>query len=816
MNWTRQMTQAEEPFEDPFASLLAQYESELTAGAPVDPSRFSSLADPRLAGRLVKAGECLELLEQVWPRPHGLAPDGEPLPEAVDRFEIIRELGRGGFGIVYLALDPVLRREIALKLQRPETVLSPELRRRFLREAQAAGALNHPNIVAVYEVGEASVLAWIAVEHCPGMSLAQWLARWQTPVPPRLAAELAAQLADAVAYAHGRGILHRDIKPSNVLLVAEEPSPSGRGQGEGARVARPEEAWETAKEQQDTSAVQENGAASSPELVRDAGAAVSRTPFTGHQGVPPACAMSECFDGGGAPCPPEAGVLAREAVAFLSRARPKLTDFGLAKVLDGDAVETKSGTMIGTPGYMAPEQIESAAGTVGQATDVYGLGLVLYEMLTAKPAFSGTTRAETLKRVLLEEPATPRKLCRQVPRDLQAIVMEAIDKKPERRYFSAAELAIDLRRYLADKPVRARQPRFYEHAWRFVRRRPAWVTTAALLILAGCLLAGLTRIASENRALLGYQMVRFTTNPDKARVVFVPLNPATGEPDPTKAVRPSGRTPVRVELLPADYFVVVKLDDGRFHEVYRHVPRGRSELAFAHEWDIKSGEFEIPLVDMPRPNVADGMAPISLDTEEPVADTTPAPSFYMDCREFSIGDFLMLEPRAPIDDIDGKLNKDLPRDHAMLCGYDLARRLAEKCGKRLPTFDEYRLVAKHRISESRAISDRSDAVTEFGPVGTPAEDRTDTDPPIFGLYSNVAEWTVTPVVGAMAKPGFDGRLIFGGDQFVVGGNPTVAREHREAAAPFAVHQAATGIGLGFRCVRSVKPHYIDDATAQVP
>jgi serine/threonine-protein kinase len=797
------MTQAEERFEDRFASLLAQYESDLTAGAPVDPTRFSSLADPRLAGRLVKAGECLELLEQVWPRPRGLTPDGEPLPEAVDRFEIIRELGRGGFGIVYLAFDPVLRREIALKVQRPETVLSPELRRRFLREAQAAGALNYPNIVAVYEVGEASVLAWIAVEYCPGMSLAQWLARWQTPVPPRLAAEMVAQLADAVAYAHSRGILHRDIKPSNVLLVAAEPSPPGKGQSEGAGTLRQVRA--------DAPADSGGGVAGddrrkSPVDSPDAGAWAASTSAT-HASEP-------CFDGGGAPCPPEPGALAREATVFLSSARPKLTDFGLAKVLDGDAVETKSGTLIGTPGYMAPEQIESTAGQVGTATDVYGLGLVLYEMLTAKPAFAGTTRAETFKRVLLEEPASPRKVCRQVPRDLQAIALEAIDKKPERRYFSAAELAIDLRRYLADKPVRARQPRFYEHAWRFVRRRPAWVTTAALLILAGCLLAGLTRIASENRTLLGYQTVRFTTKPDKARVVFVPLDPTTGEPDPTKAVRPRDRTPLRVELLPGDYFVVAMLDDGRFHEVYRHVPRGRSEPNFGNMWDDESGEIEMPLVDMPPSNVADGMAPISLDTEEAVVGTTLAPSFYMDCHEFSVGDFLRVGPAT--DDGDGKLNKELPLDHAMRCRYDQARRLAEICGKRLPSFDEYRLAAKRRTSKSRAIGDHGDAVAEFGPVGTPAEDRTDTNPPVFGLYSNVAEWTVTRGVGATARPGFDFRLIFGGDQLVVEGNPTVAREHRETAAPFAVEHTARGIGLGFRCVRSVKPHYIDDATAQAP
>jgi serine/threonine protein kinase len=119
---------------------------------------------------------------------------------------------------VFLGFDPLLERQVAIKVPRPEALLSPELRCRFLREAQAAAALNHPNIVAVHEVGEQGPLCYIASAYCEGQTLSAWLAQRTQPVPCELAARVVAALADAVEYTHERGILHRDIKPGNVLL----------------------------------------------------------------------------------------------------------------------------------------------------------------------------------------------------------------------------------------------------------------------------------------------------------------------------------------------------------------------------------------------------------------------------------------------------------------------------------------------------------------------------------------------------------------------------------------------------------------------
>ena len=144
------------------------------------------------------------------------------MPIELGRFVIRQELGRGAFGIVYLAYDPRLRREVALKVPRAEVLLTPELRGRFRHEAMAAAGLNHPNIVPVYEAGEAGPVCFIASAYSPGITLATWLRRRETPASWRLAAGLVATLADAVEHAHRRGVLHRDLKPSNVLLELPE------------------------------------------------------------------------------------------------------------------------------------------------------------------------------------------------------------------------------------------------------------------------------------------------------------------------------------------------------------------------------------------------------------------------------------------------------------------------------------------------------------------------------------------------------------------------------------------------------------------
>ena len=207
----------------------------------VDSSLDDSLVeDPGLAEELAQLEDCLWQLEQLRrdeqpPPTLDLATSPTPAnasafsagsirveARTLGRFKILRELGRGGLGIVFLAHDPVLNRHVALKIPRSESLLTPELHQRFQREAQAAARLTHPNIVPVFEIGEAGPILYIASAYVAGQSLAEWLRAQTAPVPVATAARIVASLADAMHYAHAQGVLHRDLKPANVLL---EPAP---------------------------------------------------------------------------------------------------------------------------------------------------------------------------------------------------------------------------------------------------------------------------------------------------------------------------------------------------------------------------------------------------------------------------------------------------------------------------------------------------------------------------------------------------------------------------------------------------------------
>ena len=204
---------------------MLAFDEALAAGA--DPSAIDGPASS-----LHAVHECQRLLEAVWPRS---VPATADLPGRFGRFSIVREVGRGGFGVVFLAVDPDLRRRVALKVPRPEVLVAELTRRRFLREAEAASRLDHPHIVPVYEVGEEGPVCYIASAYCDGPTLAEWQRRRTEPVPWIEAARLVATLAAAVAHAHQRGILHRDLKPGNILLQPGEAS----GPGSDARRPRP-------------------------------------------------------------------------------------------------------------------------------------------------------------------------------------------------------------------------------------------------------------------------------------------------------------------------------------------------------------------------------------------------------------------------------------------------------------------------------------------------------------------------------------------------------------------------------------------------
>ncbi len=410
------MSAHEPPADDRFAELLAAHDEALSGG-PTDAGAGAPEVPPEWRPRLERDLACLRLLRGVL-RPGAGAPSGGGA--RLGRFEVLRELGRGAHGVVFLAYDPRLGRAVALKVPRPEALATPELRQRFLREARAAAGLDHPNLVPVYEAGAAGAVCYIAAAYCPGPTLADWL-QGAGPVPPREAARLVLALAEAVQHAHERGVVHRDLKPSNVLLASGGREPSGPGE--------------------------------------------------------PAADAAGSPNGGSRP--PLAGCV------------PKVTDFGLAKFLDpAETGRTDSGAIVGTPSYMAPEQAAGKVKEVGPAADVYGLGAILYELLTGRPPFRAETPLDTVLQVLHDEPVRPARRHPRVPRDLETVCLKCLRKDPPKRYASARELADDLRRFLAGEPVRARPVGALERGGKWARRHPA-----RALLLAGGLVAAAALVA---------------------------------------------------------------------------------------------------------------------------------------------------------------------------------------------------------------------------------------------------------------------------------------------------------------------------------
>jgi eukaryotic-like serine/threonine-protein kinase len=431
-----------DPQEEEFASLLAAYDEAL-AGGKTARELTAGAGTANVQPRLQRDLACAELVREVFRRSSGSAcwrPESTlvfPAPPVADaplpwtslgRFQLQRELGRGSFGIVFLAYDPVLKRRIALKVPRPEAALSPALRERFQREARAAGVLDHPNLVPVYEAGESGPVCYIASAYCPGPTLAAWLRRRASPVPYHQAATLTAILAEAVHHAHGKGIVHRDLKPSNILLQTEE------------------------------------------------------------------CRLQTE--------PPPTGLADPAAGCDLQSAIPRITDFGLARQLARQDSLTRSGTIVGTAGYMAPEQAGGKASEAGPAADIYALGAILYELLTGRPPFVGETELETLLQVQTLDPVPPSRLRPGMPRNLDTICLHCLDKLPSGRYASAQALADDLQHYLHGEPIEARPAGHAELLWRWCRRKPALAAAlgSAVLTLVALIGVGLSSLLAMQQA----------------------------------------------------------------------------------------------------------------------------------------------------------------------------------------------------------------------------------------------------------------------------------------------------------------------------
>ena len=308
--------------------------------------------------------------------------DDRPPPQLPDDYEIVRELGRGGMGVVYLASQQSLGRDIAVKVLRPGELTYGPLVRRFMEEARHLARLRHPNIVSVYEIGEAEGEPYFTMDYVEGESLANVLSTEH--LSPSRTLTILKQAAQAVQHAHSHGIIHRDLKPGNILLDAN------------------------------------------------------------HQAY--------------------------------------VTDFGLARDMTQNANLTRSGEIMGTPAYMAPEQARGESDLIGEATDVHALGAVMYEMLTGMAPYGCDSPANVLVRLLKDDPQPLRGLDRRIPRDLETICLKALSKSPAQRYASVRAFLEDIRRFESGEPVLARRPGAMYHTIKFIRRH--WKMATAIAITA--------------------------------------------------------------------------------------------------------------------------------------------------------------------------------------------------------------------------------------------------------------------------------------------------------------------------------------------
>jgi serine/threonine protein kinase len=364
----------------------------------------------------------------TWPTalPSDQAP---PPPQQVPGYRILRMIGQGGMGVVYEAEQQNPRRTVALKVIRPG-LASAELMRRFEHEAWVLGQLQHPGIAQIYEAGAIDTPVgrqpFFAMELIRGRTLNQFIQ--ETSPDRRQRLELLARICDAAAHAHQRGVVHRDLKPANIL-IAEEGAESA-APGLDRTNVRPDRA--TAR-------------------------------FT---------------------------LSAESRTLNPIRAQPKILDFGVARATAGDtqalSMHTSAGQLIGTLPYMSPEQVGGDAQAVDNRSDIYSLGVILYQLLVDRLPHKLENRSipEAARIIRDEEPSRLSSIDRSLRGDLETIVEKALDKDPARRYATAGDLASDIRRYLADEPIVARPASALYQFNKFARRNRGAVVFAGLFVLA--------------------------------------------------------------------------------------------------------------------------------------------------------------------------------------------------------------------------------------------------------------------------------------------------------------------------------------------
>ncbi|HEV3256885.1 MAG TPA: protein kinase [Gemmataceae bacterium] len=467
---------------------LEEYLTALRAGQRPNRPEFVA-RHPDIAGALAECLDGLEFVHAAAPElsqgstiraasTAGVHPGATPLGD----FRILREIGRGGMGVVYEAEQLSLGRHVALKVLPFAAALDAKHLQRFKNEAQAAAQLHHTNIVPVFGVGCERGVHYYAMQYIEGQTLGALIRELRQLSGREAAGE---QGKDGAAQALAGELASGQWAPGRGRAVAEPPTVTYTGPVHAAVLpagAPAAPAAETAV--QPAAAVTTQRSASNPAFFRT----------VANLGVQAAEALEHAH---------EQGIIHRDIkpANLLVDGRGKLwiTDFGLA-YFRSDAALTMTGDLVGTLRYMSPEQALAKRAMVDHRTDIYSLGATLYELLALEPAFAGRDREELLRQIAFDEVRPPRRLNRAVPAELETIVLKAMAKHPDERYATAGELADDLRRYLEDRPIRARRPLVWQRVQKWARRhKPVVASAAGLLVMAVVSLAASTVLVWNER-----------------------------------------------------------------------------------------------------------------------------------------------------------------------------------------------------------------------------------------------------------------------------------------------------------------------------
>jgi serine/threonine protein kinase len=446
-------TSRREPIEELAESFLAR----LRAGERPALSEFTA-AHPELAEQIRELFPALLELEQagseIGAAPGTAAPPADagvtPL-ESLGDYWIIGEVGRGGMGVVYEAVQESLGRHVALKVLAPSTRADPKLIERCRREARASARLHHTNIVPVFGAGEEGAYRYYAMQFIQGQGLdaiLHELRRLRRAPGPQRAGEpgftQSAPLSALVAHSLLTGGIATQATAGDSDKTAAELDAGDLELGDGLRKPAPSAPSSDASHW-----------ASQP------GSAFART--IGKVGLPVAGALAHAD---------EQGILHRDIkpsnLLLDIAGNVWVTDFGLAKSDDAEAL-TEACDIVGTIRYMAPERFH---GVSGPESDIYGVGVTFYELLTLRPAFENADRATLIDQILHTDPPSPRSVDPEIQRDLETIVLKAMSKHPSDRYRSAWALAEDLEMFLQDRGILARRSSVSERLWRWCERNP--------------------------------------------------------------------------------------------------------------------------------------------------------------------------------------------------------------------------------------------------------------------------------------------------------------------------------------------------------